>query len=179
MVRHSGRVALSAVLSLLGGLACAASRDKATEEVIVEGTRLEIEQRVYTFVTGITHDGYARESLARWNKPICPLVAGIPREQGEFILQHLSQAARAAGAPLAARKCKPNFHVVIVSEPDELLDLWRKRAPRLFGGESPTKVRRVLSKPRPVRVWYNLRADCAEGALAAPGGDINFGLRAR
>jgi hypothetical protein len=63
-----------------------------------------------------------------------------------------------------------------VSEPDELLDLWRKRAPRLFGGESPTKVRRVLSKPRPVRVWYNLRADCAEGALAAPGGDNNFGL---
>jgi hypothetical protein len=176
VVRHSGRFALSVVLSLLWGLACAASRDKTTEEVIVGGTRLEIEQRVYTFVTGITHDGYARESLARWNKPICPLVAGIPRDQGEFILHHLSQAALAAGAPLASRKCKPNFHVVMVSEPDELLNLWRKRAPRLFGGESPTKVRRILSKPRPVRVWYNLRADCAEGASAAPQGDLNYGL---
>lgn len=179
MVLYSGRFALAVVLSALSlvtGLAGAASRDKATEEVIVEGTRPEIEQRVYTFVTGITHQGYAVDSLARWNKPICPLVAGIPREQGEFMLHHLSQAVLAAGAPLAASKCKPNFHVVLVSDPDELLDLWRKRAPRLFGGESPTKVRHILSKPRPVRVWYNLRADCPEGAHAAPGGDLNYGL---
>ncbi|MGH8239223.1 MAG: hypothetical protein ACREXP_19695, partial [Steroidobacteraceae bacterium] len=36
------------------------------------------------------HRGYAVESLVRWTKPICPLVAGIPADQGEFILHRVS-----------------------------------------------------------------------------------------
>jgi hypothetical protein len=172
-----GLAALAAALSLATSAACAASQGKVTEEVIVEGTRLEIRKRIYDFVTGVTHDGYATESLARWNKRICPMVAGIPRPQGEFVLLRVSEAARAAGARLAGSKCKANFHVVVTSDPDQLVALWRKRAPRLFGGESPTKVRRILSKPRPIRVWYNVWEVCGDGGYAVPqGGDTNFGL---
>ncbi len=158
----SRHVAAAVALSLVVALACAAAPNKVTEEVVVEGTRPEIEKRVYTFVTGLTHDGYAVESLARWNKPICPLVAGIPAAQGEFILRGVSQAALAAGAPLGHRKCRANFHVVVTSEPNQLLDLWRQRAPRLFGGESRTAVRRVMGMPRPIRVWYNAQEVCGE-----------------
>lgn len=168
---------LAAALSLATGLAYAASQDKVTEEVIVEGTRPEIRQRVYDFVTGITHRGYAVKSLARWNKPICPMVAGIPRPEGEFILLRVSEATLAAGARLAPSKCKANFHVVLTSDPDRLVALWRKRAPRLFGGESPSKVRRILSKPRPIRVWYNAWEVCGEGGYVGPqGGAGSFGL---
>ena len=133
----SQRVVVAAALLLAAEFACAAARDPVTEEVIVEGTRPEVEQRVNTFVKGITHRGYAVESLVRWNKPICPLVAGIPANQGEFILHRISQAALAAGAKLAGEKCKPNFHVVLTPQPDELLDrganarractAWRRR----------------------------------------------------
>jgi hypothetical protein len=158
------QVAVAVALSIAASLACAAApKNKVTEEVIVEGTRLEIEKRAYTFVTGVTHDGYLTKSLARWNQPICPLVAGIPAAQGEFILRGISQAALAAGARLAPRKCKPNFHVVVTSDPDQLIVLWRKRAPRLFGGESRTAVNHVMSKPRPIRIWYNAQENCAEG----------------
>jgi hypothetical protein len=139
--------------SLAASFACAAWPDPATEEVIVEGTRPEIEQRASTFVTGVTHRGYMAESLVRWNKEICPLVAGIPPDQGEFILRGISQAVLAAGAKLAAENCKPNFHVVLTPEPDRLLDLWRKRAPKLYGMAQPAKVRRILGKPRPVRAF--------------------------
>jgi hypothetical protein len=140
-----------------------ASREKTEEEVIVEGKRIELERRVYDFVSGVTHRGYMTESLARWNKPICPLVAGIPSAQGEFILSQVSKAAKAAGAPIAGRKCKPNFHVVLTYDPDELMRLWRKRAPRLFGAASPTEVRRVMGQARPVRVWYNAWEKCGDG----------------
>lgn len=88
-----GHVAAAVVLSFAAPLARAAAPDKVTEEVIVQGTRPEIEKRAYTFVTGVTHDGYLTKSLARWNQPICPLVAGIPADQGEFILRGVSQAA--------------------------------------------------------------------------------------
>ena len=176
-------VALAAAVSFAfaAGLACAAdaTQDKPTEEVIVEGTRPEVERRVNTFVTGVTHRGYAVESLVRWDQPICPLVAGIPANQGEFVLGRISQAALAVGAKLGPRDCKPNFHVVLTPEPDELLEGWRKRAPRLFGKAPPAQVRRILGKPRPVRVWYNVWDTCGEGAKTGSiiGADTNFGLQ--
>jgi hypothetical protein len=176
------RIAMAACLSIAVCVAFAApaAEDKVTEEVVVQGTRPEVEKRVSTFVKGITHRGYAVESLVRWNKPICPLVAGIPAHQGEFMLRGISQAVRDAGGKLAAERCKPNFHVVLTAEPDRLLDLWRKRAPKLYGMAPPAKVRRILGKPRPVRVWYNVWDSCGEGVdtgtiIAA---ESNFGLAA-
>src|SRR5262245_687647 len=119
------RVATAVSLSIAASLAYAAApNNKVTEEVIVEGTRLEIEKRAYTFVTGVTHDGYLTKSLARWDSPICPLVAGIPVDQGEFILRGVSQAALAAGAPLGSETCKANLHVVVTTDPDRLMILW-------------------------------------------------------
>ena len=45
-------------------------------------------------------------------------------------------------------------------------------------GQSPAKVRRVLGKPRPMRVWYNAWESCSKGGVAAiPGATTNFGLQ--
>jgi hypothetical protein len=181
--RVSRQVAMAATLALAACIAFAAPADegKVTEEVIVKGTRPEVEKRVNTFVKGVTHRGYAVESLVRWNKPVCPLVAGVPTAQGEFMLQRISRAVRDAGAELDEdQNCKPNFHVVLTPEPDQLLDLWRKRAPKLYGMAPPAKVRRILGKPRPVRAWYNVWDDCAQGVDTGTiiGADTNFGLSA-
>jgi hypothetical protein len=177
-MRH---LAMAAALSFAVCVAWAApaADDNVTEEVIVRGTRPEIEKRVNTFVKGVTHRGYAVESLVRWNKPICPLVAGIPAGQGEFILHRLSQAVLVAGAALDDENCKPNFHVVLTPDPDELLDLWRKRAPKLYGMAPPAQVRRILGKPRPVRAWYNVWNVCPSGPQTGSiiGADQNFGLQ--
>jgi hypothetical protein len=175
------QIAVAATASfVVAALAQPATPDKVTEEVIVQGTRPEVEKRVNTFVKGVTHRGRAVESLVRWNKPICPLVAGIPADQGEFILRGISQATRDAGAELADEKCKPNFHVVLTPEPEQLLDLWRKRAPKLYGMTPPAQVRRILGKPRPVRAWYNVWDACGQGVDTGTiiGGDTNFGLAA-
>lgn len=176
------QIAMATVASIAGWVACAAPADEGgiTEEVIVKGTRPEIEKRVNTFVEGVTHRGYAVESLVRWVEPICPLVAGIPAEQGEFILRGISQAVRDAGAEVAAEHCKPNFLVVLTPEPEQLLDLWRKRAPKMYGKAPPQQVRRIMGKPRPVRVWYNAWDVCSTlvrktGSIL--GADTNFGLQ--
>jgi hypothetical protein len=174
------QIAVAAALSVIAALAQSATPDDVTEEVIVKGTRPEVEKRVNTFVKGVTHRGYAVESLVRWVEPICPLVAGIPAEQGEFILRGISQAVRDAGAQLAPAHCKPNFHVVLTPEPEQLLDLWRKRAPKMYGMTPPQQVRRILGKPRPVRVWYNVWQTCGDlvkktGSVL--GADTNFGLQ--
>jgi hypothetical protein len=71
-----------------------------------------LERRVKTFVSAVTTAPF-QESLAQWQKeiPICPEVAGLPYDDGEYILSRLSQIARAAGVPLAPESCSPNLHI--------------------------------------------------------------------
>jgi hypothetical protein len=66
----------------------------------------------------------ARKSRSGWKPPICFLVSGLPRAQGEFLLARLSQVAKASTAPLAPEACKPNFLVVMTTAPEQLLENW-------------------------------------------------------
>lgn len=135
-----------------------------TVTVQAQKDRQTLERAVSAFVSSaIVHDRY--RSLARWREPICPLVAGLPREQGEFVLVRLSEIARTAGAPLAGEKCTVNLYVVLTRDPLRLLDKWQRRAPRLFSiREGAMPVKRFLNTPRPVRVWYNAEFTGADGS---------------
>jgi hypothetical protein len=122
-----------------------------------------IERQISKFVSSITLSA-RDESLARWQAPICPLVAGMTREAGEFVLARLSEVAREAGAPLAPEQCTPNFLVILTSEPDLLLKRWWARNPRLFNDERGIGgIHHFVTTHRPVRVWYNATSACAEG----------------
>jgi hypothetical protein len=126
--------------------------------VTVESRRdhAKLEQQVNSFVASALVRPYSDESLPRWDHPMCPLVAGLPRAAGEFVLARLSQIARAAHAPLGSEKCKPNLFVIVARNPERFLRLWWHRNPALFDthfGIAP--VRRFIETSRPVRVWYN------------------------
>ena len=121
-----------------------------------------IEQQISKFVSSITLSA-RDESLARWWVPICPLVAGMSREGGEFVLARLSEVAREAGAPLAPEKCAPNFLVILTSEPDLLLKKFWARYPRLFNDERGIGgIHHFVNTHRPVRVWYNATSGCVD-----------------
>jgi hypothetical protein len=136
-------------------------------DVTIEAQRRKLEHRVDAFVSHATARVSDHESLARWNKQICPLVGGLPEGQGEFVLRRLSEIARSVGAPLAGSECRPNLYVVVSSEPTQLLKAWRKRNPYIFGPPNgrvlrhamPAEVTRFLQTDRPVRVWYTTNAD--------------------
>lgn len=83
---------------------------KPLPQVTVEAERVALERRLFAFVTDITRTAPRGESLRIWRSRICPLVAGLGKDQGEFILARLSQAAQAAGAPLDGAKCRPNLY---------------------------------------------------------------------
>ena len=151
------------------------------ETITIEAKRKrqEAERAVSRFMFAVPIH-HLDDSLARWNTPICPLVAGLPREQGEFVLARLSQIARDAKAPLAGEQCKPNLYVVVTREPNALLKKWYARDRRMFVTRNGLKpVRRFLNNTRPVRVWYNtdfassekrsLSPDAAPGALVGTG----------
>jgi hypothetical protein len=127
------------------------------DSITVEGKkqREELRLQVDQFVTSavVHHFG---ESLMRWDTKVCPLVAGLPRDQGEFILERLSQSARNAGAPLAPEKCTANFFVLVSSHPDRILEELQKKRPRLFDTTRGLgALQHFFVTERPIRVWYN------------------------
>jgi len=137
--------------------------------ITVEGAwqRETVLRQVTHYVTAITPPSY-QVSLGRWERrtPLCPLIAGLSHQDGEDILARVSQISVSIGAPLAAQPCKPNFHVIVTSEPDELLRAWSKRDPWMFdddADEGGTKIHRFLNASTPVRAWYNVSFSDLEG----------------
>lgn len=152
---------------------------KPLAQVTVEADRVALEHRLFTFVAQITRTAPRDESLRIWRARICPLVAGLPQDQGEFILARLSQAAQAVGAPLDGEKCRPNLYVVFTRDPDELIRKWRARSSRTFGGVrgTPAAVDRFAAHRRPVRVWYNREFGAADaGPLTSDTSTQGIGL---
>jgi len=153
------------------------------DTVTVEATReRELKRQISQFVSSFDVT-YLNDSLQRWNTPICPLVAGLSSEAGEFILARLSQVAREAHAPLAPEHCRPNLYIVVTSDPDLLIEKWVKRDRRSFNTCSGFGyIREFLHSRRPVRVLYNaaLRssdgADRDLGALYVAGWRLDFSL---
>jgi hypothetical protein len=126
--------------------------------VVGQRDRATIEREVGTFVNAVAVKP-GSESLARWQPqiPLCPLVAGMPQKDGEFMLARVSKIAAAAGAPLAPEHCKGNFYIVVTGDPEGVLKAWMKRDVRMFGDETDqggTKIRE-FNADNPVRVWYN------------------------
>jgi hypothetical protein len=124
--------------------------------------RNELVQKATTFVYGIAAVNNYREYPARWFAPVCPLVTGLAREQGEFVLWRLSEIARAAGSRLGGETCRPNLLIFVTSQPKELLQAMENRHFGVsFGNATPSSVEQFIDKPDPVKVWRNT----VQGAL--------------
>lgn len=102
----------------------------------------------------------------RWSvSPVCPLVSGLSREEGEFILTRLSEIARGAGAPLAGEDCSPNLYILVATDPKGLLREMEKRNRAFTFGSDASRgaVDAFISTPHAVRVWYNTSSESAWG----------------
>ena len=100
------------------------------------------------------------QALARWTKPICPVVVGMSQAQGEYVLLRLFEVARAAGAPvIKAGACETNVYIVATADPEGLVKAWGRRSPVIFAERPDAEVRDFQGTPRAVRAWYGASLD--------------------
>ena len=94
------------MVMVLASISIPASAD-SLDQITVQAQRETLERQVRTFVSTIARQRFG-DSLSMWEEPtvICPQVAGLPRDEGEFVLGRLSRLALAAGAPLGSEHCK-------------------------------------------------------------------------
>ncbi|HVO47549.1 MAG TPA: hypothetical protein VMT29_14575, partial [Steroidobacteraceae bacterium] len=145
------------------------------ETVTVEAEREKLQKQIRAFVGAIAAAPFD-DSIKRWREPICPLVAGLTRSHGEFILESVSRIARAAGAPLAPEKCRGNLYVIVTAAPEDLLRAWGERDIDLFGDAGSHQVRKFISTENAVRVWYNARLRAADGSPLSEFGGVSGGI---
>jgi hypothetical protein len=169
-------------LAVAAGVGHPAARPLAARlgQVTIEALRARntlksvVDQFVFSTLVWFGHDGSPRRTT-----PVCPLVAGLTRAQGDFILARITRAARAAHAPLAGKDCHANLFVMVTSRPHLLLKLWWAKDRTLYdtrNGIAP--VEQFIASKRPIHVWYNAGLGCSgaplspsapENALAAAG----------
>ena len=136
-------------------------------KVTIQAPR-ELRAKVDRFVTSVAIQPWG-DSLYRWTRPICPLVAGLPKTQGEFVLARISKTATDAHAPLAGRDCRPNLFVVGVDgDPSPFLKTWWAHARQLYSFRTQRieAVQHFIDSTRPIRVWYNTYVGCNDDAAA-------------
>jgi hypothetical protein len=147
--------ATSVATLLLLAASAVAGDQSAVPQVTVETRALE--QRVHTYISNVTGVPFwsIDDPVQLWRRPICPLVAGLPREEGEFIFDRLAALLTSIGAPRGLTGCHPNFFIIVTPEPESVLNGAWDRNWHMFGSASPTLVKRFIATPRPVRIWYN------------------------
>jgi len=155
----------------------------ALPEITVQGEALR--QQMETYVAKLTHASLWSDDhpLKVWRKPICPLIAGLPRHDGLFVFDRLTADLTAVGASMGAVGCKPNFIIAATPQPQVDLESWRKRYWSIFGqagfdGKGET-AQKFISETRPVRVWYDsgLVDEFGNGPSAGSAAIVDSGMQ--
>lgn len=104
----------------------------SVESVVVTGTKSP--QALHDFVGEIAAPTRLAGKLARWEVPVCPLVAGLNPKAAAFIIRRVREVAAGAGARVDRDPiCRPNIRIVFTTTPQRLVDDMRKNHGDLLG----------------------------------------------
>jgi hypothetical protein len=120
--------------------------------------------------------------LARWDQPICPVVAGLPADFDTFVIKRIRAAATQVGANVAPEACNLNIAILITPHPAEvarkLADFKARQWATNRWPLDKTKLEAFASSKDPVRWLYvsdttqTSGGNVATPASIAAGGDV-------
>src|ERR1035438_8251205 len=89
--------AVVVVITSLADSISADSPDTITVQAQRDREKLKHDLDVFVYDAIVPPLNYG-DTVWRWNDAVCPLVAGLNKQQGEFVLTRLSQIAKEVGA---------------------------------------------------------------------------------
>lgn len=162
MGKPSALVALACLgLTLAAPLSSAQTAPAPTdEEVVVRGVATR--DALQAFVGQMAAASRTQNQLARWDRKICPGIAGLRTRYAQFINDRMAQRAYDVGLDVGEPGCKANILILVSNDPDayarELADD-HPSAMGIFGDEGRNTLgRRALARfvgsDAPVRWWH-------------------------
>ncbi len=147
----------------LGATAQTQPVSPSVESVVVTGTKSA--QELNAFVGQVAVPTRLIGKLARWDMPICPVVAGINADAVKLVTDRLKEVARGAGALVSDDPdCVANIQIVFTTEPQALLDEVRNTKKHMLGYfDSIAQLNRMARFRGPIQAWYMTATDDTRG----------------
>src|ERR1700728_3214774 len=96
--------------------------------------RKMLERSLDSYLYKVTHSSIAIDDvpLVQWNTSICPLVTGLPHDLGQGLFDDFTRVLDSLNRPRGQQGCKPNFVIIVMSQPSARLRDWWHRHPTAF-----------------------------------------------
>lgn len=145
----------------------------ANDEIVVTGQAEEASgSQIHRQARDIAEIGNVRAvSLARFEQPICPGIAGLTTPTAQLMIDRIRENARFVDLRVLPDGCNPNFVVAFVDDGQAFLTQMVEESPARFQWMSSVAKREMLA-PGPVHVWTDVQPASRDGMPIARGRNL-------
>jgi hypothetical protein len=137
-----------ALLALIGAPVMA---HQGKPDIVVEAPANLSAADARQYVTQITDTSQGQ--VARFQTPVCPIVAGLADEANRKISARIRNTTRSLGAEVAPEQCDANLVVLVTDDIGNSLAELRRTRNGTFYGLSPAEIDALAADTSPVRSW--------------------------
>ncbi|MFO6429153.1 hypothetical protein ACLBKT_03575 [Erythrobacter sp. W302b] len=128
-----------------------------SDPIIVEGEKVQSEQALSELARDIAGNPRPRRPLARFERPLCLMVAAADTALGQQVAERIIENARDARVPVRGKGCKPNALLALSDNAQAQLRDVKASGRRLFAGLSAREIDAALGARDPVYVFQASR----------------------
>jgi hypothetical protein len=159
-------LALAAGLAMAAALAIpAAAQEAEPPQIVVEGEKLQTEAALTDLARDLAGNPRPRRPLARFEQPLCLMVAAGDAELARDVATRIIDNARIAKVPVRKSGCKPNALLTFSDDAHAQLRDIRKSGRRLFAGISAREIDTAMGARDPVYVFQASKQTAASGEV--------------
>ncbi|TFI57588.1 hypothetical protein E2493_14580 [Sphingomonas parva] len=151
-----------ALALLLGGQAAAATPPQ--DEIVVTGQRPD-RRTAQAFVASISRP--VGGQLPVFTRPVCPEIIGLAADQAERIAARVRRLADHVGLDVETAGCRPNLHIVVVSDGQQFVSELNRTHADYFTGIEGAEMKALLKSEAPARGWSNTQLQNEDGLVYA------------
>lgn len=152
------------VLVLLAISSVPVSAQEQTDVIVVESDRDKVPSTTQ-IVRALSKE--VDGSIPRFQKPVCPGVAGLRLPLATAIVARMRENIGEAGQALAAEGCTPNLTLIFTDDGQQLIQELISKSPRIFGLLTAHEIGKLKSAPGPSWAWHATVAKRADGGPVA------------
>lgn len=91
-----------------------AQEETSEPDIVVVGERLQ--EMVRTFVGEVATAPSGEQQMARWDRKVCPLIAGLPARQMQYMADRIAQRAHQVGLETEGPGCRANILIFVTPD---------------------------------------------------------------
>ncbi|MGD9981983.1 MAG: hypothetical protein AB7H66_08975 [Hyphomonadaceae bacterium] len=173
MKRTIAAAALAALSLCIMAVPAAAQAPQSDEDIVVVAERLR--EMVREFVGEVAVAPSSERQMARWDRKICPLVAGLPARQMQYMADRIAQRAHQVRLEPEGAGCKANILIFVTPDASRfaegIVDEYRELVAYYSTNGVSTLGRGPLedftTSSAPVRWWHVNQTVSADGQQLA------------